>query len=91
MDEQLKFVKKQILPIVKKNSVVKAGFFGSFARGTHKKKSDIDILIKLKGRKSLLDIAGLKIELEEKTGREVDLVEYCNIHPKLKKESLAQL
>ena len=81
---------KQIVPMLKRNGVVKAGLFGSFVRGEAKKKSDVDILIKFKGRKSLLDLIGLKLELEEKLRRKVDLLTYNSIHPLLKKRILGE-
>ncbi len=71
-------IKRAIIPILKRNDVVKAGIFGSYARGEETMKSDIDILIKYRARsrKSLLDLVGLELELEEKVGKKVDLVEY---------------
>jgi predicted nucleotidyltransferase len=80
-NKNLKEIEKMIIPILKRNDVVRAGIFGSFVRGEARKKSDIDILIKFKGRKSLLDLIGLKLELEKKLGRKVDVVEYSAIHP----------
>ena len=60
-------LKKKIIPILKRNNVVKAGIFGSFARGEAKKSSDIDILIEVKAKKfSLLDLIRLEMELEKK-------------------------
>jgi len=83
-------LKKLIVPVLKRNDVVRAGIFGSFARGEAKKKSDVDILIKFRGRKSLLDLVGIKLELEEKMKRRVDLVEYSVIHPLLKEKILKE-
>jgi len=77
-------LEKKIIAILKKHDVVKAGIFGSFVRGEATRRSDIDILIKFKGRKSLLDLARLDIELEKKLRRKVDVVEYGAIHPLLK-------
>ncbi|MEK7166944.1 MAG: nucleotidyltransferase family protein [Patescibacteria group bacterium] len=74
-------VKKQIAPILKRQGVIKAAFFGSFARGEIKKTSDIDLLIDLKKGKTLLDVAHLKLNLEQMLGKKVDLVEYGAIHP----------
>jgi uncharacterized protein len=88
--QQLKTLKRDILPILARNDVVRAGIFGSFLRGQLKKKSDIDILVKFKGRKSLLDLVGLKLRLEEKLKRKVDLVEYSVIHPLLKSRISAE-
>ena len=48
------------------------------------KKSDIDMLIKFKGRKSLFDLAGLEIILEKRLGKKVDLLTYKSVNPKLK-------
>ncbi|RLG15171.1 hypothetical protein DRN69_03510 [Candidatus Pacearchaeota archaeon] len=79
-------LKKKIIPILKRNNVVKAGIFGSFARGEAKKRSDIDILIEFdkRKRKSLLDLVGVKLELENKLKKKVDLLTYKSIHPLLK-------
>lgn len=77
-------IKKQIVPILKRQGVTKAAFFGSYARGGMKKKSDIDILIKLSGKKSLLDLVRIQFMLEDKLGKKVDLVEYGAIKPNLR-------
>ena len=45
---------------------------------------DIDILVEFWAEKSLLDLAGLKIELEESSGRKVDVLTYNSLHPLLK-------
>lgn len=82
-----KLIQKIIL-ILKKNGITKAGIFGSYARGDFTKKSDIDILIMPSKNMSLLDISGLKIELEEILNKKVDLVSYNYIHPYLKNEIL---
>ncbi len=77
-------IKKQIMPILKRQGVTKAAFFGSVSRGEERKSSDIDLLVKIRKSKSLLDIIGLELELEEKLGRKVDIVEYDAIKPSLK-------
>ena len=89
--EEIRRIKKIIVPILKKNGVVKAGIFGSYARGEAKKDSDIDILIKVKAKKfSLLDLVRTEKELEEHIGLKVDFVEYSTIHPKLKNQILKE-
>jgi len=77
-------MKKKIIPILKRQGVTKAAFFGSVARGEAIKKSDVDILVRLPRKKSLLDFVGLKLKLEEKLGKKVDLVSYSGIKPRLK-------
>lgn len=84
-------IKSKILPILKSQGVVKAGLFGSLARHEEKKNSDIDIIIEFKdNNKTLLDFVGLKLDLEEKLKRKVDLVEYSALHPLLKENILKE-
>lgn len=83
-------IKRKIIPILKRYGVKKAAVFGSLARGESRKDSDIDILIEFKGRKSLLDLARLEIELEKEIGRKVDLLTYKSIHPLLKGQILGE-
>ncbi|TSA46408.1 hypothetical protein D4R51_00205 [bacterium] len=78
-------IKKAIVPILKRNGVVKAGIFGSYARGEATKKSDVDVLIKVKAKKfSLFDLVGLELELKKALGKDVDLLTYDGIDPLLK-------
>ena len=77
-------IARVVIPILKNNGVVKAGIFGSVARGETKKNSDVDILVKTKKGTSLLDFVGLKLELEEKLKKKVDLVEYKTIKSLIK-------
>lgn len=90
INKELLSLKGQIVPILKQNGVVKAGIFGSYARGEATKSSDIDILIEFKGRKSLLDLAGLELELEEKLGKKVDVVTYNSLHHLIKDRVLKE-
>lgn len=77
---------KSIIGILKKHNIKKASIFGSFAKGTNKKDSDLDILVDFKG--TLLEFIALKNEIEKKLGKKVDLVTYKSLHPLLKKEIL---
>jgi len=86
----LQKIKGKILPILKKHDVSRAALFGSAACGEATEKSDIDLLVSFEGEKSLLDLAGLKIELEELLGRKVDVVTYDSLHPLLKERILAE-
>lgn len=77
-------VKRKILPILEQYGVKKAGLFGSVVRGELREDGDIDILVEIEKDISLLDFVDLKLEIEEKLGRKVDLVEYSTIKPLLK-------
>ena len=68
----LKKLKKELPGIAAKYGITEIAIFGSYARETQKKKSDIDILVKLKKplgfafielADTLEDILGLKVDL----------------------------
>lgn len=88
--DQIERIKKIIIPILKRNDIVKAGIFGSYARREAKKKSDLDILIRFKGKKSLLDLVHVKHELEDHLKKTVDILTYKSINPLLKKNILKE-
>ena len=88
--EKIEEIKGKILSILKRYNVKRAGIFGSVVRGEENKESDIDILVEIVGRMSLLDFAGLKLELEEALGQRVDLGEYSTIKPMIKEQILSE-
>jgi uncharacterized protein len=91
MKKDVEVIKKKIVPILKKNKVVRAGIFGSYARGENKKNSDVDILVEINNPKmSLLGFIAVKHALEEVIGRKIDLVEYKMIKPRIKKQILEE-
>lgn len=83
-------IKKKVLPILKRHAVKRASIFGSFARGTAKTRSDVDILIEYKGKnKSLFDLVDLKSDLEEILNRKVDVITYRSIYWRIRENILA--
>lgn len=66
--------------------VEKAWVFGSFAREEESRDSDVDILVRFikPNRLDLFDYIGIFQELEDLTGRQVDLVEEGHILPNAK-------
>lgn len=77
-------IRQQAKPILKAHGVKRAAVFGSIARGDQRKDSDIDMLVELPDGKSLLDLAGLKIDLEDHLGHGVDILTYGSVHPLLR-------
>lgn len=90
MTDQMQAVRDTVIEILQENGVKRAAFFGSIVRGEMDEESDIDILIEFEGRKSLLDLAHLKNELEDATNRRVDVLTYRSLHPRLKDRILAE-
>lgn len=89
-DKELKKIGMKIVPVLKKYGVTKAGIFGSHARGEQKKKSDIDVLVKIDKEIGLFEFIALKLELERIVGRKVDLGEYNSIKEAIKKSVLKE-
>ncbi len=88
MERSLESIKPEIVKVLKKGGVKKAGVFGSYARGEARKRSDVDILVEFRGRKSLFDLAGLELQLEGQLKRKVDLITYNSLHPLLRERIL---
>lgn len=87
--QRLKNLKTIILPILEKYEIRKAGLFGSAARG-ELNVQDLDILVQINRRISLLDFIGIQQELEDALKMKVDLVEYDSIKPSLKDHILSE-
>jgi len=90
MSDQMQAVREKIIEILRRNDVKRASFFGSIVRGEMTGESDVDILVEFEGRKSLLDLAHLKNELEDTINRRVDVLTYKSLHPRLKDRILAE-
>ena len=90
MASQIEKYKGTIVEILRNHDVNKASLFGSIVRDEFTEESDVDILIEFNGTKSLLDLARLKIELEEALKCKVDILTYKSLHPLLKDQILAE-
>lgn len=63
--ELIKQKRKEILKITDKYGAYNVRIFGSVARGQANEDSDIDFLVDLKSDRSLWDLGGLWVELNE--------------------------
>jgi len=79
-----KYLNTKTSPILFKYGVKKAAIFGSYARGSQTDNSDMDIIVELGKKMSLLDFIGLKLDLEDELNKKVDLVQYKTIKPLIK-------
>ncbi|HDH58254.1 MAG TPA: hypothetical protein ENF16_06560 [Bacteroidetes bacterium] len=82
---------KKLVSILKKHGIKKISIFGSYARGMVNAESDLDVLVEFSGKKSLLDIIGIEMELSEALKLKVDLLTDKSISPylidRIKKEA----
>ena len=63
-----------IIKIAAKYGASNVRIFGSVSRGEQRPGSDVDFLVDMESGRSLLDRAGLVLELQELLGVEVDVV-----------------
>ncbi len=74
VDELLKDRREDILRIAQQHGAHNVRIFGSVARGDARPDSDIDVLVDLEPGRSLFDLGGLLIDLQDILGRDVDVV-----------------
>ena len=83
-------LRAKILPIAHAHGARNVRVFGSFARGDQRTSSDIDLLVELPKRASLIDLVGLKLDLEDSLGRKVDIVTDDGLSPYLRDRILRE-
>jgi uncharacterized protein len=71
--------------------VVSYGPFGSVARGEATDQSDIDFLVEFEKGRTLLDLSGLRLDLIELLGRDVDVATPRSLHPKLRDRIMGEV
>ena len=64
--------------------------FGSVARGEADQDSDVDVLVDMEPGRSLLDLGGLLMELQELFGRPVDVVTETGLRPRIRERVLRE-
>ena len=77
-------LKEKIIPLLKKEGVIRSSLFGSYAREEATPSSDVDILVELPEDRSLLDLVSLEFKLEDILQKKVDLLTFNSIHHLLK-------
>jgi uncharacterized protein len=89
--EQLRREKRnQIIRIAAKHGAHNVRVFGSVARGDEGADSDVDFLVELEKGKSVLDQAGLLIDLEKLLGCHVDVVTDRGLRSRIRERVLKE-
>jgi predicted nucleotidyltransferase len=79
----------EIAAIAARNGVRTIRVFGSVARGDADAGSDVDFVVTFEPHRSLLDLSGLALDLEELLGCRVDVVTERSLHPRIRDRVLA--
>ena len=66
--------RNEIMQIAAKHGAHNVRVFGSVARGDPREGSDLDVLVDLEPERSLFDLGGLGVDLQDLLGCKVDVV-----------------
>lgn len=80
----------QILALAARHGAENVRVFGSVARGEAVAGSDVDFLVDLEHGRSLFDLAGLLVDLEDLIGRPVDVVTVSGLKARIRANVLAE-
>jgi len=88
--EALPLHRDRIRQLVLEAGMANPRVFGSVVRGEDNEESDLDILVDPGSKMSLMDVAGLQIQLEEILCVRVDLLTPGGLHPRFRGKVLAE-
>jgi len=88
--DRIKKKREEILRIATQHGARNIRLFGSLVRGEADEKSDIDFLVEMESGRSLLDMGGLLMDLQELLGREVDVVTDRGLHKRIRERILRE-
>ena len=88
--ELLHLKRDDILHAAAKYGASNVRIFGSVARGEADEQSDLDLLVNMDNKCSLLHLAGLHIELEELLGCKVDVVTEEGLRDRMREQVLQE-
>ena len=90
MSPILEKYRDEILDLAARHGARNVRVFGSLARGEGREGSDLDLLVTLGEGRSLLDLVGLKQDLEDLVHRPVDVVTERALSPHLRASVLSE-
>ena len=84
-------LRSEVERLMRRRGVVRAGVFGSVARGEDTPESDVDFLVEFEDGRTLLDLSGLRLDLIDLLDRDVDVATPSSLHPRLRDQILAEV
>jgi hypothetical protein len=91
MRQSVDEIRRKVAAPMSRRGVVRASVFGSVARGEATSTSDVDFLAEFERGRTLVDLSGLRLDLCEVLGRQVDVATPGSLHPKLGDQILDEL
>jgi hypothetical protein len=88
--DQLFSRRDEILGIARRRGAVSVKIFGSVVRGEETPDSDVDFLVEMEPDRSLLDMGGLLMDLQEALGCKVDIVTEQGLRPRIRPRVLQE-
>jgi len=86
---ELRERRNEIMEIARARGDTRVRVFGSVARDDATEASDLDFLVDLEPGRSLLDLGGLLMDLQDLLQRDVDVVTERGLRPRVAKRVLA--
>jgi uncharacterized protein len=80
----------KILEVAARHGARNVRVFGSVARGEADERSDLDLLVDLDRGRSLMDLGGLLMDLQETLGVRVDISTERMLRPEIRKRVLSE-
>ena len=90
LNELLQEKREDILRVAAKRGAYNVRVFGSVARGEADSKSDIDILVDMEPGRSLFDLGGLLMDLQDLLGHDVDIVTERGLRERIRERVLKE-
>jgi len=90
LEDLLQARREEILKVCARYGARNVRVFGSVARGEADEQSDIDLIVEFEPGRSLLDHAGLWLELQELLGVKVDVVSSRGIKARIRERVLQE-
>lgn len=86
---ELRTRRSEIIEIARARGASRVRVFGSVARGEATESSDVDFLVDLDPDRSLFDLGGLLMDLQDLLNRNVDVVTERGMRPRVAQRVLA--
>jgi uncharacterized protein len=90
LSELLRDKRQDILAIAAKHGAYNVRIFGSVTRGEADEMSDVDVLVELEPGRSLFDLGGMLMDLENLLGCKVDVVTVGGLRKRIREHVLKE-